>query len=95
MRIKECKKAVKTAQLEEPKVSTDYNMMEKNKYISFFVDNSFTGNAPDAQLEEQRSNKSCLHRLPSSILGWGAHPALLNFKESIIKVDNGDKILKW
>ena len=67
------KKAAMTAQLEENKVSTDYDKSRLNNYIKFSINNlSGENDAPDAQLEEQRSNKSCLHRYPSSILGWGA-----------------------
>ena len=72
------KEAVKTAQLEENKVFTDYNIMGKNNYINICIYNFIAENAPDAQLEEQLSNKSCFHGHPSSILGWGA-PSALSF----------------
>lgn len=72
---KKNKKAVKTAPLEESKVFTDYSINDSANYINFSTRHSSAGQAPDTQLEGQRSNKSCLHGHPSSILGWGG-PAL-------------------
>ncbi len=65
------KKAVITAQLEENKASTDFNLLCKPSYINFSINQHIAEHAPDAQLEEQRSNKSCLHRFLGSIPSWG------------------------
>lgn len=82
------KDIIKTAQLEEQNTLTDDNVSMKDKYINFFVDNIIAGNAPDAQLEEQQSNKLHPDRYPSSILGWGAHPAFFTEFKGIISEVN-------
>lgn len=78
------KEAVKTAQLEENKVFTDDIIYKESNYLNFCANNINAENAPDAQLEEQRSNKSCLHGHPSSILGWGAPSALSVTQEQLL-----------
>ncbi|MEK6888792.1 MAG: hypothetical protein AABW80_01660 [Nanoarchaeota archaeon] len=77
-------RARKEAQLEELNILTEDSISMEGKYINFFVNNIVAGNAPDAQLEEQQSNKLHPDRYPSSILGWGAHP--VSFKEFTMEV---------
>ncbi len=64
-------RAIGKAQSEENKVSTDSGLCNENNYINFSAYDGEAEDAPDAQLEEQRSNKSCLHRPLGSIPSWG------------------------
>ncbi|MEK6936318.1 MAG: Bro-N domain-containing protein, partial [Nanoarchaeota archaeon] len=59
------------------RVYPDSNIPNDNNYINFSVNNDSAEVAPVASMVMQRSEKSCLSRLPSSILGWSA--SALNF----------------
>ncbi|MEK6928178.1 MAG: hypothetical protein AABX11_07125 [Nanoarchaeota archaeon] len=80
------------AQLEEHIISTDYDFSNENNYINFSLSTLSADNAPDAQLEEQRSNKSYLHRYLGSIPSWGGsvysnETCRLNYNLFMLKVN--------